>query len=155
MVFKNETHDDEAKHAGDKPADEDVAGLECKLRHSIRAYLLLVKSLIDHLERLLGLEDTLRDLESMDEIGQAPELDEDDIPCKHEWITDWTLIDDGGGDFEFLELICTKCCISRPWLSRLESKSEDTEDFDSKEAEEWDAYRKDAPDEAEDWDLRR
>jgi len=154
MEFKNETPDEEAKHAGDKPAVEVVAGLECKLRHSIRAYLLLVRSLVDHLERLLDLEETLRDLESMDEIGQAPELDEDDIPCEHDWSTHLTLIDDGDGEFEFVELICMKCCITRPWLSRLDSELKDTEDFDSKEADEWDAYRKHGPDEADDWDSR-
>tara|TARA_B110000914_G_C15290692_1_gene366501 strand:+ start:89 stop:433 length:345 start_codon:yes stop_codon:yes gene_type:complete len=69
--------------------------------------------------------------------------------CKdwqHEWKSHWTLIDDGDGEFEFLELICTKCSITRPWLSSIDSNSE--------EAEECDANRKDGPDEADDWDSR-
>ena len=111
----------------------------------------LVQSLVDLATNLNNL---VQLLEANKSLEHSPELDVEDIPCEHEWSTLLTLIDDGDGEFEFLELICTKCCITRPWLSRLDSEIEDTEDHDSREAEEWDAYRKDGPDEADDWDSR-
>ena len=107
-MFKNETPDEEAKHAGDKPAVEVVAGLECKLRHSIRAYLLLVRSLVDHLERLLDLEETLRDLESMDETNQS-------IPstlghvCLEHGIEHWEVEEDEEYYFEHPVKRCSIC----------------------------------------------
>ena len=111
----------------------------------------LVQSLVVLVTNLNNLAQLL---EANTSLEQTPELDEDDIPCEHERSTHLTLIDDGDGEFEFVELICMKCCITRPWLSRLDSELEDTEDFDSKEADEWDAYRKHGPDEADDWDSR-
>ena len=117
------------------------------------ALLATLNTLVQSLMALAtNLNNLVQLLEANTSLDQAPELDEDDIPCEHEWRSHWILIDDG--DFEFLEVICTKCCITRPWLSSPGSKSEDSEDFDSKEAEEWDAYRKDGPDEAEDWESR-
>jgi len=119
------------------------------------ALLTTLNTLVQSLVALANNLNTLVQLlEANTSLEQSPELDEEDTPCEHEWSTHLTLIDDGDGEFEFLELICTRCCITRPWLSRLDSKSEDTEDFDSKEAEEWDAYRKHGPDEADDWDSR-
>ena len=110
----------------------------------------LVQSLVALVANLNNLAQLL---EANTSLEQTPELDEDDISCEH-WSTHLTLIDDGDGEFEFVELICMKCCITRPWLSRLDSELKDTEDFDSKEADEWDAYRKHGPDEADDWDSR-
>jgi hypothetical protein len=118
------------------------------------ALLATLNTLVQSLVALAAnLNNLVQLLQANTSLEQSPELDEEDIPCEHKWRTHLTLIDDGNGEFEFLELICKKCCITRPWLSRLDSKSEDTEDFDLKE-EEWDAYRKHCPDEADDWDSR-
>ena len=119
------------------------------------ALLATLNTLVQSLVALAAnLNNLVQLLQANTSLEQSPELDEEDIPCEHEWSTHLTLIDDGDGEFEFLELICTKCCITRPWLSRLDSEIEDTEDHDSRESEEWDAYRKDGPDEADDWDSR-
>ena len=119
------------------------------------ALLTTLNTLVQSLVALAAnLNNLVQLLQANTSLEQSPELDEEDIPCEHEWSTHLTLIDDGDGELEFLELICTKCCITRPWLSRLDSEIEDTEGHDSRESEEWDAYRKDGPDEADDWDSR-
>lgn len=119
------------------------------------ALLTTLNTLVQSLVALAAnLNNLVQLLQANTSLEQSPELDEEDIPCEHEWSTHLTLIDDGDGEFEFLELICTECCIIRPWLSRIDSEIEDTEGHDSRESEEWDAYRKDGPDEADDWDSR-
>ena len=134
---------------------EAIGLINCSAADGKSALLTTLNTLVQSLVALAAnLNNLVQLLQANTSLEQSPELDEEDIPCEHEWSSHLTLIDDGDGEFEFLELICTKCSITRPWLSRLDSEIEDTENHDSRESEEWDAYRKDGPDEADDWGSR-
>ena len=98
----------EVEHLGGIPRNETLPELEFQQRPSIRAYLLLVRSLVDHLERLLDLEETLRDLESMDETFHSTPNTPEHV-CLEHVIEHWDVEEDEEFYFEHPVKRCSIC----------------------------------------------